>query len=143
MLLAFEYLNSESAITFDKSAVKLEYWEFAIDGGIAEVICEDAAAFWLKVKSMKTPMDDYKYQHLSNLALHLLAVPVSNADCERDFSLVRIIKTDFLSSLLPETISALIGIHFNSSYQCYEQSEYEPSFTDVTKSCTHTMNLEL
>ena len=82
-LLAFEDLNNESAVTFDKGAIKLEYWKFTIDGGIAEVICEDAVTFWLKVKSMKTPMCDYKYQHLSNLAVHLLAIPASNADGER------------------------------------------------------------
>ena len=54
----------------------------------------DAVSFWLHVKSMKTVLGDKKYQHLSTLALHLLTVPASNADCERVFSLVRRIITD-------------------------------------------------
>ncbi len=76
-------------IHFDKNAVKLEFREFAIDEEIAEIKSEDAVSFWLKVKSSKTPMGDSKYQNLSTLALQLLSIPASNADCERVFSLVR------------------------------------------------------
>ena len=57
----------------------------SLNAGNSEVICDAAVVFWLKVKSMKTPMGDYKYQHLSNLALHLFASPASYADCERVF----------------------------------------------------------
>ena len=83
--MAFEDLNSESAVTSDKDAVKLEYRELAMMEVLLEVILEDAVAFWLKVKSITTTMGDYNYQHLSNLALHLLAIPASNADCEGAF----------------------------------------------------------
>ncbi len=76
-------------IHFDKNAVKLEFREFAIDEEIAEINSEDAVSFWLKVKSSKTPMGDSKYQNLSTLALQLLSIPASNADCERVFSLVQ------------------------------------------------------
>ena len=75
-------------------SVKLGYREFAVDSGIPN--CDsDATTFWLEVRSMKSPSEDFKYQKLS---LQLLSLPASNADCEQVFSLVRRIKTDFRSA---------------------------------------------
>ena len=65
----------------------------------------DAASFWLKVHTLKYPVESLKYANVSTLALHLLTIPTSNADSEIIFRLVRRIKTDFRSSLSPETVS--------------------------------------
>ena len=67
----------------------------------------DAASFWLKVHTLKSPMGLLKYENVSTLTLHLLAIPTSIADSERVFSHVRRMKTDFRSSLSPETVSAV------------------------------------
>ncbi len=53
---------------------------------------------------------------------------------------LRRIKTDFRPSLLPETISSLIGVHFNSPFQCCSQTDFPTSFLDKAKSCTREMN---
>jgi hypothetical protein len=53
-------------------AVKLEFREFAVDSDIPNGDT-DAATFWLNVKSMKSPMGNYKYSNLAILALHLLS----------------------------------------------------------------------
>ncbi len=143
-LSTFEGISETFAIDFDLGAVKMEFREFAVDGDISSHDSDgnayDAVSFWLHVKSMKTVLGDMKYQHLSTLALNLLAIPASNADCERVFSLVRRIKTDFRASLLPETISSLIGVHFNSPFQCCSQTDFPTSFLDKAKSCTREMN---
>lgn len=122
----------------------MEFREFAVDSVISSHNSnwsKGTINFWLMVKSFKTPMGDAMYPNLSMLVLQLLAIPTSNADCERVFSVVRRIKTDFRSSLLPDTISSLIGIHFNSPFQCCEQTEYSSSLLDKAKVCTREMNL--
>lgn len=140
----FDFICDSIAIQFDKSEVKLEFREFAVDSIVSSSISswnKGTVDFWLMVKALKTPMGETKYQHLSELVLQLLSIPTSNADCERVFSLVRRIKTDSRSSLLPETISSLIGIHFNSPFQCCEQTDYSASCLEQAKSCTREMNL--
>ena len=143
-LPTFDHICDSIAITFDKNTVKIEFREFAIDSVITSCNTnwsKGTINFWLMVKSLRTPMGDIKYPNLSMLVLKLLSIPTSNADCERVFSLVRRIKTHFRSSLLPETISSLIRIHFNSPFQCCEQSEYSTSLLDKAKLCTREMNL--
>ena len=89
---------------------------------------------------MKSPLGEYKFRNLATIALRLLAIPTSNADCERVFSHVRRIKTDFLSSLSTNTISSLIGCHFNKVTKCCEQTKFEESLLARAKQCTHERN---
>ena len=101
----FDQVNELVPLTFNKVAAKLEHREFAVDGSI-DFSQADAVKFWVNVYNMTSPMGEYKYRHLATVALKLLAIPTSNADCERAFSHVRRIKTDFRSSLTPTTISS-------------------------------------
>lgn len=137
---AFDKMNNIFPIPFDKSAVTLEYREFAVDTDV-DKSDKNTIKFWLNVKSMKSPMDDYKYINLATLALHLLSIPSSNADSERVFNLVRRVKTEFRSNLLPETVSALVGLHFNTPESCCEQSVFGTNLLDKAKSCTRERNL--
>ena len=111
----FNQIQKCFAINFDKSTVNLEFREFAVDSDVhaATANC-NAVAFWMVVLQMKSPMGEQKYENLATLALQLLAIPSSNADSERVFSLVRRVKTDIRTSLTPETLSSLIGCHFNN-----------------------------
>ena len=113
---------------------------FAVDTDV-KMSEKNAINFWLNVKCMKSPMDDYKYTNLTTLAMHLLSIPSSNADSEKVFSLVRRVKTEFRSNLLPETVSALIGVHFNTPDVCCKQSIFETSLLEKAKSCTRERNL--
>lgn len=135
----FDQIEDISPITFDKTAVKLEHREFVVDCNIASSE-NDAVKFWLNVYDMKSPMGMYKYRNLATIALTLISIPASNADCERVFSHVRRIKTDFRSSLSTETISSLIGCHFNKTSKCCEWTKFETSLLDTAKKCTHARN---
>ena len=73
--------------------------------------------------------------------MNLLSVPTSNADCERVFSYVRRIKTEFRSSLCTATISSLIGCHFNKIGKCCEHTSFEESLLTKAKHCTHERNM--
>ena len=78
-------------ISFDKAAVKLQHREFTIDDEVSSLVerYEDAIKFWLDISKLRSPMGSDKYPELSTLAHNLLAIPASNADSERVFSLVR------------------------------------------------------
>ena len=102
-LSTFDIIEDRFPISFDKSATKLEYREFMTDDAI-DTSVNDAVKFWHKIFIMQSPMGAPKYEHFGGLALHLLSIPVSNADSERVFSLVRKIKTTYRSSLATETL---------------------------------------
>ena len=93
-------------ILFDKSAVTLEYRNFAVD---TEVKASESYAtkFWLDVKCMKYPTADHRHTNLATLAMHVLSVLSNNTNSKRVFSLVRRVKTEFRSSLQPRPASAL------------------------------------
>ena len=106
----FDKIEENIPISFDKAAVKLQHREFTIDDEVSSLVeqHEDAIKFWLDVSKLRSPMGSDKYPELSTLALNLLAIPASNADSERVFSLVCRIKTEFRLSLASETVSSLI-----------------------------------
>ncbi len=54
---------------------------------------------------MKSPMDDHKHSNLATLAMHVLSVLTSNANSDGVFSLVWRVKTEFRSTLRPETVT--------------------------------------
>ena len=87
-------------------------------------------------------MGEAKYVSLATLALELLAISALNADSERVFSLVRRVKTDFRASLVPETLSSLIGCHFNNaSAECCEMDKIDDALIRKGKTCTRERNL--
>ena len=134
----FDVIANHFPISFDKSAVKLEYREYMIDA--LDTSEGDAMKFWLSVSNMKSPMGAFKYQHLGTLALELLSIPVSNAYSERAFSLAKRIKTVFRPTLATETLSALIGCHFNKTAKCCEMHKFEESLLKKAKQCTRERN---
>ena len=83
----FSITQKRLPVRFDKAQVSLEFC-CGFTGYIRGAENRDALAFWMAVLRMKSPMEEPKYVHLATLALELLAIPVSNADSERVFSLV-------------------------------------------------------
>lgn len=86
-------------------------------------------------------MGEQKYLHLATLSLQLLSIPVSNADSERVFSVVRRIKTEFRSSLSTESVSALISCHFNKTSKCCENKQFDERLIAKAKTCTRERNI--
>lgn len=140
----FDLIEKNISIAFDKNATKIEHREFAVDDVIEDLkeSQRDAVKFWLCVHDLKSPMGEVKYGNLANLALQLLSIPASSADCERVFSLVRRIKTEFRSSLSTETLSSLISCHFNKTWKCCENNGFEESLLTAAKKCTHERNMQ-
>ena len=137
----FDQIEENFPIEFDKTLTKLEHREFVCDGEVSPNDTVDAISFWMKIGLLKSPMGALKYENLSSLALNLLAIPTSNADSERVFSLVRRIKTDFRASLSPETVAALIGCHLNKTSKCCETSKFDEQLMIQAKQCTRQRNL--
>ena len=63
-------------LKFELETVKLELRKFAVDvtGLMGD---NNAVSFWLQVRFMKSTMSEAKYEHLSALAFHLLAISSS------------------------------------------------------------------
>ena len=137
----FDLIEDNIPVVFNKAVTKFEHREFVTDTDIDPEVDCDAVKFWLKVCSMKSPMGELKYENLATLALQLLSIPASNADSERVFSLVRRIKTEFRSSLSTETVSALIGCHFNKTSKCCEMTKFADCLLVKAKTCTHERNM--
>ena len=78
----FDLIEEKFSLEFDKALTKLEHREFVCDNEICPEENCDAASFWLKLHTLKSPMGSLKYVNLSTLALNLLAIPTSNADSE-------------------------------------------------------------
>ena len=70
-----------------------------------------------------------------------LVLPVSNADSERTFSIVKKIQTDFWSELSVDTINSLLTTKQNQNVTC---DDYEPTdnVLKVAKSATLAYNRE-
>ena len=106
----------------DMTKVKMELREFRLDyevsprpGEVSDTIddtIDPVVSYWLRIRSMNSPLCQIKCAHFAQLALELLAIPVAKADSERAFSLVNRIHTEFRATLLTETLSALISCHF-------------------------------
>ena len=138
----FSHIEKYLSVSFNKSAVSLEFREFAVDSEVTDARGTNALTFWTNVSKMKSPMGELKYTKLATLALYLLAIPTSNADSERVFSLVRRIKTDFRASLAPETLSSLIGCHFNNTANCCKiTGDIDNTLLKKAKTCTMERNL--
>ena len=71
-----------------------------------EISSEDQPdTFWGKLKKWESPIGENEFAFLSQFALDALCLPHSNADCERVFSKVNLIKTKTRNRFLTEIIN--------------------------------------
>ena len=76
--------------------------------------------FWSEVGKMTTLDGQPRFKHLHKLMAGLLSIPVSNADSERGFSMLRKLHTDQRSNLHQSTLVALMAMKFNGDECCHE-----------------------
>ena len=134
-------LCSTFAVPSDREQVQLEFREFLSDAACMPTDADtDVVQYWLRIKSIKASTGHLLYSNLSSLVLQLLAIPVSNADSERVFSLVRRIRTDFRASLSTSSLSSLIGYKFNKTSSCCQFNQFPDSFLQRAKTCTRERN---
>ena len=60
------------------------------------------------IGQVQDTLGHYNYRHLARIMSGVLAIPHSNADCERVFSLVRKTRTEARSSVNNETLESLL-----------------------------------
>lgn len=77
-----------------------------------------AGTFWWEVGKLRTFDGKMRFEKLFKLMAGLLSIPVSNADSERGFSMLRKIHTDQRSNLEQSTIISLMSMKFNCDDCC-------------------------
>ena len=81
---------------------------------------DELCAYWTQFGKMSTLMGTARFPNLSRLAKCILALPVSNAETERVFSIVRKIVTDYRTQIDQRTLCALLACKMNNDCKCYE-----------------------
>ena len=103
-----------------------------IPGDILQL--ERADEQWGKIRLINDAAGHSKYDHLVQVALKVLLIPHSNACCERVFSSVRKIRTDFRGSMQESTLNAVCTVKM-SGVKCYDTS-YTREETKSAKGAT-------
>ena len=80
---------------------------------------DELCAYWQQIGKMTTLGGAARFPNLSRLAKCILSLPVSNAETERVFSIVRKIITDYRSQMDRNTLCALLACKMNSDCKCY------------------------
>ena len=75
--------------------------------------------YWNHIGRMTTLSGSLRFPNLSKLPKCILALPVSNADTERVFSIVRKIITDYCTQLNQETFCSLLACKLNNDSECF------------------------
>ena len=97
-------------------------------------------SYWQSVGEMKTLCGTARFPYLSKLSKCLLALPVSNAETERVFSIVRKIVTDYRSQMDQSTLCALISCKVNNDTVCFQLQTPTPLLKQA-KSATLNYNV--
>ena len=97
--------------------------------------------FWLAMEQLKSVITGrLRYPLLTTLAKALLTIPVSNADPERLFSMVRKIDTDQRADLKPQTVESLLLCKVNTDSMAHEM-ELPNKLLKKAKKATKEYNL--
>ncbi|XP_045468402.1 uncharacterized protein LOC123676520 [Harmonia axyridis] len=71
-------------------------------------INEDIDIFWGKLQKYTNEMGVFEFQNLSQFVLNILSLPHSNAECERVFSKINLVKTKSRNKLITNTINGCL-----------------------------------
>jgi len=74
--------------------------------------CQDTEGFWLEVHNFQNALGQHPYRTLSQGVLKLLCLPVSNAEVERVFSQVNVVKDKKRNAMKTELLDAILYIKF-------------------------------
>ncbi|KYN50097.1 hypothetical protein ALC62_00125, partial [Cyphomyrmex costatus] len=83
----------------------------------------DVDIFWNEVSNKKGAAEKSEFDELARFALDALCLPHSNADCERIFSRVNLIKTKYRNKLKIETVNGSILATECVKRQCAEEEK--------------------
>jgi hypothetical protein len=70
-------------------------------------------SFWVEVAKNTTAEGEQRYGNISKLALNLLCLPFSNAQVERAFSIMNIVKDKLRNKMSVSTLDAIMRVRYN------------------------------
>lgn len=73
-----------------------------------DMLNSETGRFWNHIKNIKNDDDEFLFKNLVEFALNVLSIPHSNAECERIFSNINLIKTKSRNRLITKTIDGLL-----------------------------------
>lgn len=85
------------------TTIKLQKWENTTDTEL----------FWAEVGESKDAAGGCPYKNLFEIATKVMSLPHSNADIERVFSTMNVVKTKLRNSLNIDTINAILHVRFS------------------------------
>ena len=116
--------------------LETEFCKYQVDPEIAEFDREERVdVLWGKIASLKSDTGELKYPLLSSIMKSLCALPHSNADSERVFSLIRKNKTECRASMLREMLNDLTVVKMSliSRGEVCHSQKFSPDFLTKVK----------
>lgn len=89
------------------TTIKLQKWENTTDTEL----------FWAEVGESKDAAGGCPYKNLFEIATKVMSLPHSNADIERVFSTMNVVKTKLRNSLNIDTINAILHVRLGLAYK--------------------------
>lgn len=126
--------NESRVEAFD--ALEVEFAELQAHRISEDILSEERIDVqWSEVGRITSVDGEVKFGRVSKVMLQLLAIPHSNAECERIFSMVKKTRTEFRSSLSNKTLGDLLMVKSHQTGRCFEQV-YSDNFLRLAKSAT-------
>ncbi|KAH0555273.1 hypothetical protein KQX54_016681 [Cotesia glomerata] len=83
--------------------------------------------FWIAVWNLRDASGNQSFKELASFAIRALSLPISNADVERVFSVISIVKTKLRNRMLLPMLVALIRIRIHMSVHGHCCKNYTPT----------------
>ncbi|OXU19211.1 hypothetical protein TSAR_006246 [Trichomalopsis sarcophagae] len=122
--LMLKRFNSEDMYSKPNIAEVVEFF-IHICGDVDEMIRQwnvlhrlEIIDYWTEVYTVKNAAGDRKFGHICQLEFALLSLPISNAEVERVFSLVNIIKDKIRNKLAVTVVEAILHVRCTSQIEC-------------------------
>ncbi|XP_045472719.1 uncharacterized protein LOC123679267 isoform X3 [Harmonia axyridis] len=102
------FYDSSEGQLIDEQWRLLPDYRFTADEEKKIDINEDIDIFWGKLQKYTNEMGVFEFQKLSQFVLNILSLPHSNAECERVFSKINLVKTKSRNKLITNTINGCL-----------------------------------
>ncbi|XP_076380828.1 uncharacterized protein LOC117220178 isoform X4 [Megalopta genalis] len=115
---------------FDNHNVHLEWREIAVyfePNETIEIAKLNICDFWKKISQIKNPLGQCRFPNIMKVVQLCLALPHSNAEVERFFSMISKIKTDKRNKLRCKTISSLTRLKLDLKSTKKTCANWQPS----------------
>lgn len=110
-----------------KQAIDEEYRQMKNDQEVQNLMCGGSSSdntnvnveeFWHKISKIVDSKRVPKYKNLTNFVKCLMCIPIPNAECERIFSQVNLVKTKYRNRFLSDHVSCLLHVKQNLTEGC-------------------------